>query len=177
MYRQQGDLDRSVTALRAAIALNERYVDAYVALGSVLQARRDSSAAVAALTRAIALGPDQPASRYALAQVLQQMGDSSAARKELDEAERLRVRAARAHEALVWTAVGIEKVTSGDQAGALMFFNRAIATDDGYAPAYYQAGLVLRQRGDHEAARAAFARAQRLNRSLISPYETPHKDR
>jgi len=177
MYRQRGDLDRAVTALRAAIAINDRSVDAYVALGSVLQAQRDSRAAVAALARAIALGPDQPAARYALAHVLQQMGDNAAARKELDEAERLRVRAAREHEALVLTAVGIEKVASGDLTGALTFFTRAMATDEGYAPAHYQAGLVLRQRGEHEAARAAFATAQRLNPSLISPYETLHKDR
>jgi protein O-GlcNAc transferase len=177
IYRQQGALDRAVAALRDAIAINDRYVDAYAALGAVLQAQRDTSAAVAALKRAIALAPDQPAPRHALAQVLQQMGDSSAARKELDEAERLRVRAAREHEALVWTAVGIEKVTSGDRASALTFFNRAIATDDRYAPAHYQAGLVLRQRGEHDAARAAFAIAQRLNASLVSPYETPHKDR
>ena len=177
IYRQQGDLDRAVTALRDAIAINGGYVDAYAALGSVLQAQRDASGAVAALKRAIALAPDQPAPRHALAQVLRQMGDSAGARKELEEAERQRVRAARAHEALVWTAVGIEKVTNGDPASALTYFKRAIATDADYAPAHYQAGLVLRERGELDAARAAFATAQRLNPRLISPYETPHKDR
>lgn len=177
IYRQQGDVDRAVTALRDAIAVNDRYVDAYAALGSALQAQKSSSAAVSTLKRAIALAPDQPAPRHALAQVLQQIGDSSAARRELEGAERLRIRAAREHEALVWTAVGIEKATSGDPANALTFFNRAIASDETYAPAHYQAGLVLRQRGEHEAARAAFATAKRLNPSLISPYETLHKNR
>ena len=145
-------------------------------LGSVLQTKRDHSGAVAALKRALALAPDQPAPRHALAQVFQQMGDTVAARKELDEAERLRVRAALEHEALVWTSVGIEKVTSGDLTGALGFFRRAIGTSDRYAPAHYQEGLVLQRLGQHDAARAAFAIAQRLNPSLVSPYETPHKN-
>jgi Flp pilus assembly protein TadD len=77
----------------------------------------------------------------------------------------------------VWTSVGIEKVTTGDLTSALDLFRRAIATFDHYAPAHYQAGLVLQRLGQHDAARAAFATAQRLNASLISPYETPHKNR
>jgi protein O-GlcNAc transferase len=176
IHRQQGDLERAVTALREAIGLNSRYVDAYAMLGAVLQTKRDHSGAVAALKRALALAPDQPAPRHALAQVFQQMGDTVAARKELDEAERLRVRAALEHEALVWTSVGIEKVTSGDLTGALGFFRRAIGTSDRYAPAHYQEGLVLQRLGQHDAARAAFAIAQRLNPSLVSPYETRHKN-
>jgi tetratricopeptide (TPR) repeat protein len=175
IYRQQGDLDRAVDSLREAIRINSQYVDAHATLGSVLQAKGDSAAAVAALTRAIALAPDQPAPRYGLAHVLQQMRDPTAARRALDDAERLRVRAARAHEALVWTSVGIEKVRTGDLSSALGFFRRAIATSDAYAPAHYQEGLVLHRLGQHEAARAAFATAKRLNPSLVSPYETTHK--
>lgn len=173
---QQGELDRAETALREAVTLNARYVDAHATLGSVLKAKGELQAAVTVLKRAIALAPGVPAPRYTLAQVLQQMGDSAAARKELDDAERLRQREAREREALVWTSVGIEKVTAGELISALDVFRRAVATDDAYAPAHYQTGLVLQRLGEHDAARAAFERAQRLNSSLVSPYEIRHKN-
>ena len=108
--------------------------------------------------------------RHTLAQVLQQSGDQAGARAQLDDAERLRVRAAVQHEALVWTAVGVQKGEAGDSSGALEALGRAVSVDDAYAPAHYQQGLLLRRLGDHAAARAAFARAQRLNPSLVSPY-------
>jgi tetratricopeptide (TPR) repeat protein len=169
IYWHQGDLDRAATALRAAVAAEPRYADAYDALGGVLKARRDWAGAAAALRRAIALQPDRPASRYSLGLVLQQGGDPSAARTEFEEAERLRRRAELEHEALIWTSVGIQRVDVGDLTGALGLFRRATAVYDAYAPAHYQMGLVLQRLGQNEAARSAFARAHALNPSLVPP--------
>ena len=169
IYWHQGDLDRAVTALRAAVTLEPRYADAHETLGGVLKARRDWAGAAAALRRAIALRPDRSASHYALALVLQLIGDETAARTEFDEAEQLRRRAALELEALIWTSVGIQKLEAADLAGALGFFRRATGAYEAYAPAHYQAGLVLRRLGQSDAARTAFARAHALNPSLVPP--------
>jgi tetratricopeptide (TPR) repeat protein len=166
----QGDLDRAVDALTAAISAQPRYAEGYEALGAVLKARRDWKGSIAALRRAIELRPEAPAAHYTLAQVLQQSGDQAGARSHLDDAERLRQRTAAQHEALVWTAVGVQKREAGDLPGARTALDRAVSIDDGYAPAHYQRGLLLQRLGDPTAARAAFARAQQLNPSLIPPY-------
>jgi tetratricopeptide (TPR) repeat protein len=165
----QGDVDGAVRALRAAVEAEPRYVDAHYTLGAILKARRDWAGAQKALRTAIALRPDLPAAHYALGQVLQLAGDESGGRDQLAESEALRQRAAREHEALTWTSVGIAKAETGDLAGALEHFRRATAAFEAYAPAHYQMGLALQRLGQGEASRAAFARAQQLNPSLVPP--------
>ena len=66
IYWHQGELDRAVSALRAAVAAEPRYADAHETLGSVLKEKRDWAGASASLRRAIAIRPDVPASHYAL---------------------------------------------------------------------------------------------------------------
>jgi tetratricopeptide (TPR) repeat protein len=163
VYLHQGQLDRAVRALESAVAAEPRYFDAQYSLGSVLKAKRDLSGAAAALRRAIALRPDTPAARYALAQVLELLGDGRAAAREIEAADRLRLKGEREREAGVLTAVGSERLQAGDLQGALTHFRRATAIYDDYAPAHYQLGLVLERLGQTEAARAAFAQAARLN--------------
>jgi tetratricopeptide (TPR) repeat protein len=173
IYWHQGDLPRAVAALRNAVKEEPGYADAHYTLGAVLKAQRAWQESAASLRRAIALRPNLTAAHYTLAQVLQLGGDSEAARTQLAEAERLRRRGELEHEALVWTSVGIQKSEAGDPLGALDQFRRAIRTYEEYAPAHYQMGLVLQRLGDHESARAAFARAQRLNPSLVPPRDIP----
>jgi tetratricopeptide (TPR) repeat protein len=59
----------------------------------------------------------------------------------------------------------------GDGPGALQQFDRAIAAFEEYAPAHYQRGLTLWRLGQTAQSRAAFARAQALNPSLVPPKE------
>jgi protein O-GlcNAc transferase len=172
IYWHQGELDRAISALRAAVALDARYADAHAALGSVLKAKGDWTSAAASLRRATDLRPDLPAAHYTLALVLQLDGDEAGARREFDEAERLRRRAELEHEAVVWTSVGIGKAGSGDLLGALDCYRRATSAYETYAPAHYQLGLVLDRMGQHDASRAAFDRARQLNPSLVSPRNT-----
>lgn len=172
IYWHQGELDRAATALRAAVASDPRYADAYNALGSVLKARQDWAGAAAALGRAIELRPDLPAAHYALGLVLQLKGDEAGASEQFDEAERLRRRAELEHEALAWTSVGIRKAGLGDLRGALESFRRATSVYEPYAPAHYQMGLVLDRLGQPDASRSAFERARQLNPSLVSPRNT-----
>jgi tetratricopeptide (TPR) repeat protein len=169
IYWQQGDTERAARALRDAVAADARYADAHYTLGVVLAARNDWRGAADALRRSIAIRPDLPGAHYSLARVLQQSGDAAAGATELEEAERLRRRAQAEQEAGVWTAVGSRTLESGDLTGALDQFRRATAVFDGYAPAHFQIGLVLRRLGQSEAAAAAFHRAAQLNPGLVPP--------
>jgi Flp pilus assembly protein TadD len=99
--------------------------------------------------------------------VLELQGDPRGAAREIEEADRLRQRAEREREAVVLTAVGSERLRTGDVQGALTEFRRATEVCDDYAPAHYQLGLILERLGQTEAASAAFARAARLNPILI----------
>lgn len=169
IYWHQGDLDRAVAALRAAVTAEPRYADAHYTLGAVLHAQRDWTGATDALRRALALRPDLPGAHYTMARVLQAAGEEPAAQKHLAEAERLRHRAQQEQEARVWTSVGTERLEAGEAVNALDCFRRAVAVFEGYAPAHYQMGRTLQRLGQPAAARAAFARAQQLNPSLVPP--------
>jgi tetratricopeptide (TPR) repeat protein len=177
IYWHQGELERARRALAAALDVEPRYADAQYALGSVLKSERKWAAAAEALRRAIALRPDQPAAWYTLAQVLSQAGDERGARAALAEAERLRRVVQLEREALTWTAVGIQQVQAGHLERALSHFQQAITVFEPYAPAHYQMGLALARLNRADEARAAFARAQALNPSLVSPRDTRDKQR
>lgn len=169
IYWHQGDLERATRALRAAAAARAAYAEAHATLGAVLKSARDWNGAAAALRRAIALRPSDAAAHYTLSQVLQATGDSDAAREHMAEAERLRLRQQMEQEAGVWTSVGTRQLDRGEPETALVSFRRAITVFEGYAPAHYQMGRALDRLGRYDAARAAFARAQQLNPSLVPP--------
>ena len=169
IYWQQGELSRAAAALRAAVAADPGSADAHDTLGAVLKDQGDWAGAVDALRRAIALRPDGAGAHYTLARVLQLAGEDEAARAHLADAERLRERAQREQEASVWTSVGTQRLEGGDPVTALDHFRRATSLFDEHAPAHYQAGRALQRLGDHEASRAAFARARELNPSLVPP--------
>jgi tetratricopeptide (TPR) repeat protein len=168
IYWHQGDFDRAVTELKAAIAQQTNYPDAHYALGSVLKARKDWKGAADALRRAIALRSDSP-THYTLAQVLQQSGDETGAKAEFAESERLRQRAEADQRASVWTTVGTQKLDAGDFTAALDLFRRATTASDRYAPAFYQMGRALQGLGRDREAREAFSRAATLNPGLVPP--------
>ena len=168
-YWRQGDLDRAVSALGAAVSANPGYADASLALGTVQKARGDLKLAVSALTRAAELRPDLPAPHIVLAQTLALAGDTAGAARASAEADRLRDIAQRSLEAATWTAAGTQKLDAGDALGAVDCFRRATQALDAFAPAHYQLGRALERLGQPEAARAAFARAQQLNPALVPP--------
>ena len=165
----QHRLEEAAAAFRSAIALDARHADAHQALGGVLHAAGDHPRAEDALRRALALRPDGADAHYTLSRLLRARGDAAAADRHVREAERLRERARLEQEARVWTATGSARMQAGDLAAAVDHFRRAARILDTYAPAYYQLGIALRRLGQPDEARAAFARAQQLNPSLVPP--------
>lgn len=59
-------------------------------------------------------------------------------------------------------SLGMEQAAAGDQAGAVESFRRCIQLDDGYLPAYVEAGKTLRACKDYAAAREVFAAGMEL---------------
>jgi protein O-GlcNAc transferase len=166
---QQGQLDRAISALRAAIAARPDYADAHYTLGAVLKAKGDPTAAAIVLRRAVSLNPTASGPHYVLSQVLRQLGDEPSARTELAESERLRQAFEAEHEASVLTFLGIQKLDAGDPTTAAKLFTPATATYEPYAPAHYQLGRALQRLQKPTEANAAFARARELNPALVPP--------
>jgi len=169
VYWHLGDLDHAVDALSHAVGLRPTYADAHLALGTVYKARGELNRSASALRRTIELRPDLAAAHIVLAQTLTQAGDAAGARRESAEADRLQALARQSQEAATWTAVGAQKLDAGDAAGAADCFRRATQAFDAFAPAHYQLGRALDRLGQHDAARAAFARAHQLNPALVPP--------
>ncbi|HTV00478.1 MAG TPA: tetratricopeptide repeat protein [Luteitalea sp.] len=164
----RGDAARATEALEAAIASDPTSPDAHHMLGAVRASARDWSGATASLRRALALRP-QAETHDVLARVLRAAGDEAGARTHRTEAERLRLTAAREHEARVWTSLGTGRLEQGDAMGALDALRKAVAVDATYAPAHFQTGRTLDRLGEASAADDAYRRAQRLNPRLVAP--------
>jgi tetratricopeptide (TPR) repeat protein len=165
----QGDFVRAEAAVDDALAADRRSVDGWLMLGTVRGARGDLPGAADALRRAIALRPEAWGAHAALATVLTRAGDAAGARRASDDAERRRTQEQRERAAMVMTAVGVSRFDAGDFEAARERFAAAVTTADGYAPAHYQLGRTLQRLGRVDDARLAFARAHRLNPSLVSP--------
>jgi tetratricopeptide (TPR) repeat protein len=125
--------------------------------------------AESSLRRAAALRPDLAAPHLVLAQTLTAAGDAAGARRAAAEGDRLRALFQRSQEAATLTAAGVQMLDGGDAAGAADAFRRAAQTFEAFAPAHYQLGRALQRLGQHDAAKAAFARAQQLNPALVPP--------
>lgn len=169
IYFHQGDFDRAAAALEAAVAGEPRFVDAYISLAAVLKAKGRLPHAIDALRRAIALQPESWNAHAALATALQLAGEADAARQESAVAERRRMDGELERQATTLTAVGIARLDAGDAAQAAERFRQALSVFEAYAPAHYQLGRALAALGASDAARAAFARARKLNASLVPP--------
>lgn len=169
IYRYLGDLERAEHALAEAVAANPAYADAHLALGTVYKAQGDLKRAASSLRRAAALQPDVAAPHVVLAQTLTSAGDEAGARRAAAEADRLRKLFQRSREAAALAAAGTQTLDAGDAAGAADIFRRATQAYEAFAPAHYQLGRALQRLGQHDAAKAAFARAQQLNPALIPP--------
>jgi hypothetical protein len=111
--------------------------------------------AVELYRRALSLRARYPAAHVGLARTLSELGEFDAALAEVEEARR--VRAAYPEASAV---EGRILHSSGDDAGALLSYARAIREARGFQPeAHTGTGVILQEKGDYAGAAAAFRKA------------------
>lgn len=155
-------LDEARQALQSATVLEPGSEDAWRALSAVLVDLGDLSEAANALTNAIRVAPGSPEAHYSLALIYRRLGKLDEATRELDLAGSGRRRRDSADAAIVSTQTGIRLLERGEFEAAAGQFRAVIASEPGFAPAYYQLSLTLkklgRERGAAEALKAAESR-------------------
>jgi tetratricopeptide (TPR) repeat protein len=169
LYAQRGDLARAEAAIDGALAANPGLDEAWLQLATIRRSRGNAPGATDAARRALAVRPGSWRAQAMLATLLRQSGDEAGARRASEAAERRRTAEQAERAAVVMTTVGIARLDAGDAEGARERFAAAASTADGYAPAHYHLGRALLRLKQVEAARQAFARARRLNPSLVPP--------
>ncbi len=148
--------DDAARALRRALALDPSFLAAMANLIAIDLARGDLREARAIADRYVSLAPDAARALYSRGIVALRTGDAAAARADFGKLLVENPSYAVAHYDL---ALAEERLGRFDAA------ERELRTALALAPAYARArlalGVVLLKRGDHAAARDAFARAMR----------------
>jgi lipoprotein NlpI len=137
-----GDREQAISALRSAVRLDERLVDAHLNLALALQQQGDLLAAADYYRRAIALRPDVASAHYNLGLVRQGLRDWSAADACYHEALRLDPKYVEPR-----VALGINRQAVGEDDAAMQWFDSALAIDAEAAEAHCNRGMLLLARG------------------------------
>ncbi len=132
---QQGDGERAMSHLRAAIEADPAMAEAHLLLGTLYAARRDIPPAVTHYERAIALAPEDPVARHSLGYLLGREGlELPRAVSLTRDATRLEPTSALYHNTLSWLLLQL-----GDHDAAERAVRRAIELEP--ENAVYRAGL------------------------------------
>ena len=150
----QNKLEEAEHALREALELEPRLVDALANLGGVLVERDKSEDALEICRTALEINPHSASS----------LANLSAALKDLDRLEEAIEAAEKAVEtdpllAQGYLNLGSARQLSGDLDGAQSAYQKALELKPDYAEVHFGLGNVCIGRGDLEGAKAAFARA------------------
>ena len=125
--------------------------------------------AAAELREAIRLQPDFAGAHTTLAAVLRQLGDAAGAAEEAKAGARIAASTNSLQAATFATNSGKRLLSVGDVEGAIAQFRSAINSESTYAPAHFQLGLALSQRGEKDEAKKEFQRAEELDPNLKAP--------
>src|SRR6185503_20199195 len=153
-------------AFTAALKAKPDYAEAHYALGTVLQQQGKFDEAIAACRQALRYAPNAPEIHNTLGTALRQKGDMESARTEFQEAARLNKKKSDMQAAMFAINTGIARLKEGNIDAAIERLEAAIKLDPTNAQAHYNLAKALQQKGQREAARAAYQRARQLDPRL-----------
>jgi cytochrome c-type biogenesis protein CcmH/NrfG len=90
VHWQDGEFADVISEMRAAIAVNPNYAEAYYLLGTAFKQSGQRGEAIAALKEAIRLNPNTPGPFTLLGQILRASGDAEGSRQAFAEAGRIK---------------------------------------------------------------------------------------
>jgi len=128
-----------------------------------LQKQGKLDGAIASLRHALEYAPNSAEIHNTLGAALREKGDMEAARKEFQEAARLNKVKSNMQAAVFANNTGLAKLNEGDTNAAIERFQAAVQLDPSNAQAYYNLARALKQKGQTEAARAAYQKAKDLD--------------
>lgn len=153
IHRVKGNDTLAEAAYRLAIKSAPRNAEALEGLGLVKLAVRDDAAARQVLTAAVAADPTRWQAQEGLGLIADRAGQYAEAQLRYGQALRIQPEQPR-----LLTNRGQSRYHAGDWSGALGDYDAALRVDPGYAPAWYNKGLVLARQGQERAALEAFRR-------------------
>lgn len=138
-----GNLNLAMVSFDRAIAIDDRYLPAYIERGNVKAARQDLSGALADFSQAIAIDPQSATAYYNRGTILSKSGKIAAAIADYTNAISIDPNYAAAY---LNRANNLDDL--GKRARAIADYNRAIAIDSNYALAYLNRGIAYGRAGE-----------------------------
>ncbi|MFW3145480.1 MAG: tetratricopeptide repeat protein [Thermoplasmatota archaeon] len=159
LLEASGQLEEALKKLNMALVLHLSDPALWLAKSKVLKEMGRMDMAKRAVDRACRLSNNDPAACLLYADILYRMKDLRGALVRVDEALEL---APKDPEALTLKGILVSSMDE-DYRKALTFFDSAIDSDDEYAPAWTNRGIVLRQIGDKDGSIYSFQKALMLD--------------
>lgn len=146
-YKETADTPKAISSFQTATELQSDYYDAYIQLGNI-QAARKNSIAVQYYNNALRLQPSSTEAYYNRGLAFQNMGELDKAIEDYKTILKLNIRYSEAHFNLGY----IDLVFKKDYKSAIAHFTDAIRSNDLYAEAFFNRGLAYEYSGNKSAA-------------------------
>ena len=143
LERQQGEYERALQHLEAAVAIRSNTYDVHYNLGFVLARLQKAQAAREHLQKAIDLDPSAAEAHFQSAGVLKTLGETEAAQKELAEYRTTMQARAKHDQAIAQSTEAADKLKAGDTASAISLYRGVAAESPDDPLAYYRLAMAL----------------------------------
>jgi len=156
-YLETGDTVRAIQSLQTAAQQDERFLDAFVILGSLFESR-DPGIAAAYYHNALRIDSANVQLRYNLGMILQQSGNDS-----LAEYQYLKILSIDSSYFPASYNLGyLHLVSREDYSGAIRYFDHTLQLNPSYVDALYNRGLCYEILGEKQKARNDYREALRI---------------
>ena len=159
LYMQGRNLTAAADAFSRAIAADKHNADAYAWRGQMKQMMKDHEAALADFNQALRIKPDSGLALAMRSAAYAVQGNHAAARSDRDNALGLTP----LQDPRIYNYSALASQFMGQDDFALALYDKAVALDASYAPAYINRGLLYNKMGRNEEALKNYSRAIALH--------------